>query len=258
MWEVKKVTAGYRVTLTYNLIFKPSSKLLTSRTNMGLERKLNEYFTAADIGDVPDYEMSHPRWFVYLLDHQYTQKSLNWEMLRGVDRRRVAELLGSADHLGLEAHLALADIHETWSTEGDDSWGGYGGHGRWDDYGEIEEDEDEFGEQRRSSDSDEYELTELIDDEIELQHWVDRTGKLLKRKGHPVPRDMVCWTKAVDKFKPFNSEYEGYMGNYGNTLERWYHRAAIVLWKKESEFANLFVSDRSEALREIVRLLKKA
>jgi hypothetical protein len=251
--EVKKVTAGYRVALTYNLIFKPAAKALPSHSNERLERELKAYFSESDVGKTLSYESKHPRWLVYLLDHQYTQKSLDWRGLRGTDRRRVAELLDSANNLGLETHLALADVHETWSTEGDDyGYGSYAQRG-----GDYDNEEDEFDEGDECRDSDEYELTELIEDDIELCHWVDRNGRRLKRKGHTVPRSMVCWTKAVDDFKPFNTEYEGYMGNYGNTLDRWYHRAAIVLWKKESEFANLFASDRDETLKKIIGLLKK-
>ena len=50
----------------------------------------------------------------------------------------------------------------------------------------------------------------------------------------------ITWTKASDAFEPFESEYEGYMGNYGNTMDRWYHRAAVVLWRKEDHYPILF------------------
>jgi hypothetical protein len=30
--------------------------------------------------------------------------------------------------------------------------------------------------------------------------------------------------------EPHSPEYEGYMGNYGNTMDRWYHRVTIVVW----------------------------
>lgn len=63
--------------------------------------------------------------------------------------------------------------------------------------------------------------------------------------------------EAVDEFRPFDSEYEGYMGNYGNTLDRWYHRAAIALWQKEVEIEGVFVADPSEALTKLTDLLKK-
>jgi hypothetical protein len=167
-------------------------------------------------------------------------------------------LLNAAEKLGLTAHLALADIHETWSAEGDVSWDQYGGYGGYEyDDDETDEDEDESSDSNSDSDSDKYELTELIDDSYELRHWIDGSGKSVRMKEHSVPGGMICWTKAVDEFKPFNSEYEGYMGNYGNTLDRWYHRAAIVLWKKESKYANLFAADANAALRKISQLLKK-
>jgi hypothetical protein len=36
--------------------------------------------------------------------------------------------------------------------------------------------------------------------------------------------------------EPYSSEYEGYMGNYGNTIDRWYRRAAVVLWPRRHAF----------------------
>ncbi|WP_406169284.1 hypothetical protein [Streptomyces sp. NBC_00996] len=50
---------------------------------------------------------------------------------------------------------------------------------------------------------------------------------------------------------PYQSEYEGYMGNYGNTLDRWYRRAAIVVWPRERAFAARAEAGSGWALREI-------
>ncbi len=238
--EVEKVLQGYRVALTYNLIFQPSAEVIPPLQNQKLEHEVKAYFEKKD--KTPG--VGHPRWLVYLLDHEYTQKSLSWQGLRGADRNRAAQFLACADSLGLQVHLVLADIHETWSAEEDGSWDDYG----WDG---DEDEEDVEGEPS------EYTLTELIDDTIELRHWIDRDGHSLRRKEHDVPKEMTCWTKAVDEFKPFESSYEGYMGNWGNTLDRWYHRAALVLWKKDVQFLNLFVSDSDEALKKISKLLKK-
>ena len=49
--------------------------------------------------------------------------------------------------------------------------------------------------------------------------------------------DEVCETVSFDDLKPYSSEYEGYMGNRGNTLDRWYHRGAVVLWPRTRTFA---------------------
>lgn len=50
---------------------------------------------------------------------------------------------------------------------------------------------------------------------------------------------------------PYESEYEGYMGNYGNTLDRWYRRAAFVLWPKERDFIARAEADLPTAVTEL-------
>ena len=52
-----------------------------------------------------------------------------------------------------------------------------------------------------------------------------------------VSDDEVCATTPTADMSPHESSYEGYMGNYGNTLDRWYRRAAIVLWPRRWAFA---------------------
>ncbi|MFD0329113.1 hypothetical protein ACFQZC_15305 [Streptacidiphilus monticola] len=52
-----------------------------------------------------------------------------------------------------------------------------------------------------------------------------------------MPDSEVCASTASRDLTPYESEFEGYMGNYGNTLDRWYRRAAIVLWPREQAFA---------------------
>lgn len=53
-----------------------------------------------------------------------------------------------------------------------------------------------------------------------------------------VARRLDCETllALADELEPFASEHEGYMGNWGNTVDRWYHRAAVVLWPRERTF----------------------
>jgi hypothetical protein len=43
----------------------------------------------------------------------------------------------------------------------------------------------------------------------------------------------VCATTGSADLPPYASEYEGYMGNYGNTMDRWYRRAALVVWPRD-------------------------
>src|SRR5439155_3005042 len=66
-----------------------------------------------------------------------------------------------------------------------------------------------------------------------------------------VPDHEVCATTPNADLEPYKSEYEGYMGNYGNTLDRWYRRAAVVLWPRNRAFAARAEAGSQWALREL-------
>jgi hypothetical protein len=74
---------------------------------------LREHFSAP----VPRYyggpATDPPNRLVYLLDHEYTPRGLNWRRLKGPDANRVPLLRAAADKAGGEAVLALADIKTT-------------------------------------------------------------------------------------------------------------------------------------------------
>jgi hypothetical protein len=44
------------------------------------------------------------------------------------------------------------------------------------------------------------------------------------------------------------------MGNWGNTLDRWYHRAAVVVWQREQAFANRAETSPAWALDELAAM----
>jgi hypothetical protein len=44
------------------------------------------------------------------------------------------------------------------------------------------------------------------------------------------------------------------MGNYGNTLDRWYHRAAVAVWPREQAFANRAEASPAWALTELAAM----
>ncbi len=236
--EIKPVTSGYRVVLTYNLILKGTTWEVVIPANDAavtpLTQALRDYFDqrvdevharASTSGIVP----TPPKW-VYLLDHQYTEKSLSWRQLKNGDRLKADIIAQAAAELGLERYIALADIQEIWDCEADydDCYYRSRRRYRYYDY----EDEAPSGEE-------DYQLLDLIDSNMSLRHWVANNQEPADFSGLRIRDNEVCWTKTTDQFDPFSSEYEGWMGNYGNTLERWYHRAAIVLWRKEDRYPML-------------------
>jgi hypothetical protein len=131
----------------------------------------------------------------------------------------VALLRSAADKAGCEAVLALADIKTTHSAfkEGYDDYR-YGRH--WDD------DEDNYDDDDDSGDDTRYEIQELIDSAVSLTHLAPPDGTQLEDASLSVGGADVCASTPMGDLEPYSSEYEGYMGNWGNTLDRWYHRAA--------------------------------
>lgn len=243
--EVKPVKVGYRIVLTYNLMLDgaaagPSSAGSETPTETvdALAESLREHF-ATPLSprrhwdeDAPLREP--PNRLVYLLDHRYTARGLGWQRLKGNDVARAAALGAAAESCDCETVLALAEIHEIWSCKEpgwDEGWSRR--HRSW----QRDEDDEWYDEDPPVDDPDAYELEDLIDCDIELRRWIDSGGA----KAAPIltrVRDYeVCSTTPSSDLEAYASEYEGYMGNYGNTMDRWYRRAAIVLWPRQQAFA---------------------
>lgn len=223
--EVRPVTQGYRVVLTYNLIARccTAENQLSEQAVKALARDLHRFWqTPRQPRWTHDEVTGPPDRLVYLLDHQYTPSSLSWERLKGVDAARAAALRQAAEHLDAPVYLTLADVHETWSAEDV-----YPQRDYWDD----SEDDDMAVEPAPSP-----KLSELIDSDIELRHWLAPDDSPLKVDATGIDTDELCMNRLSEDCTPFRSEYEGYMGNYGNTVDRWYHRAAVVIWPRERDF----------------------
>jgi predicted 2-oxoglutarate/Fe(II)-dependent dioxygenase YbiX len=248
--EVLRVTWGYRITLTYNLLLHGD----TSRqegddgTVAELADLLREHFSTP----VPRYysgpATDPPNRLVYLLDHEYTPRGLSWRRLKGADASRVALLRSAADRAGCESVLALADIKTTHSAFADDE-----GYGYRDWYDEYDEDDDEYSDDAGDSER-EYDVQELIDSEGTLTHWTGPEGTRLEETSLSVDGDEVCASTPTGDLTPYSSEYEGYMGNWGNTLDRWYHRAAVVVWPRDQAFANRAETSPAWALGELAAM----
>ncbi len=253
--EVLRVTSGYRITLTYNLLL-----------HGGTSRPEGDDGTAAELADllrehfstpVPRYyggpATDPPNRLVYLLDHEYTPRGLTWRRLKGADASRVSLLRTAADKAGCETVLALADIKTTHGAFPADEGYGYRDRG-WHDY-DYDEDEDEDEDDEDASGSQgEYDIQELIDSEVTLTHWTGPDGTRLEETSLYVDRTQVCASTPTGDLTPYSSEYEGYMGNWGNTLDRWYHRAAVIVWPREQAFANRAETSPAWALDEIAAM----
>jgi len=235
--EVHPIKEGYRIVLTYNLVLEhnaPAAGAPTAAIN-GLADTIREFFaTPGQARWSGDHNMrSPPDRLVYLLDHEYTQRGLRWNRLKNSDAQRAVALQAVARELDCEIFLALADVHETWSCE--DEYSGYSDYGQRYYGDEDDDDADENGGGESLGESSGPELTELIDSDVELRHWLGAGGRW-EAVAARVDAAELCYTRPSVDLEPFESEHEGYTGNAGNTVEHWYHRAAVVLWPRERTF----------------------
>jgi len=249
--EVRPVKSGYRVTLTLNLLADSEAGAREAGPVTDVAHCLTEHFATPAMRRYGGADPGPPNRLVYLLDHEYSQRGLNWNRLKGADAERAALLRAAAEGAGCEAVLALAEVKETWDAwpSGSDPWDDYD---YYDDDDEDEADDDDHGASRdRGSDHDDYQLHDLIDDEITLGWWTSPDGTGGEPISLQVPRSEVCATTPSANLTPYQSEYEGYMGNYGNTLDRWYRRAAVVVWARDRAFAARAEAGSQWALSEL-------
>ncbi len=218
--EVLPVEEGWRIALTFNLVLPktPAVAALSSSLQTDVQQALQQVMTQGDSGRLLPWVM--------LLDHEYTEHGLRWGLLKGSDRWRVAALRQAARNLGLTSHLALAELHQSWMAEPAPSA------------------------RSRRNPRPEMVPGELIEEQLTLDIWVDAQDDICSRQGVSVdPDDLLSFVETgADHL--VNEEYEGYMGNYGETLDYWYRRAALVLMTPLAALRSQFELDFDQALAE--------
>lgn len=243
--EVRPVKTGYRIVLTYDLMLAGDAPLAPAATNSivaplvaPLVAALREHFDtprpALGYGPKANQPQDPARRLVYLLDYQYTEAGLGWRHLKGSDGVRAAALVAAAETADCEVVLALAEVQETWQCEDPEDRPRFGRYRGW-----RRDDNDDWLEDEPDPvlDPDDYALGELIDSTITLDAWLECDGQAAEKISTLVRDYELSFTTPSSALKPTAAEYEGYMGNYGNTMDRWYRRAAIVLWPRTQAFA---------------------
>lgn len=168
--EVKPVTSGRRLVLTYNLVYtnlgapKPE---ITSPGTVTLLREILSIWLQKSQQDGSDISCLK----AWLFDHHYTDASLSYGALKGRDRTVAAHLRAVAGELGFHLYLANLDMEV---------------HGGCD--------EDEYADPFEEYDDEEDEEDEDEDDD---GYTVDRNSKAVHPIVDEVDRD-VWLSKVVD------------------------------------------------------------
>ncbi|KDQ15312.1 hypothetical protein BOTBODRAFT_187419 [Botryobasidium botryosum FD-172 SS1] len=245
--EIKPVTSGYRLALSYNLIHTTSA-LRPSLPNVQgpLLQLRNALLTWKQAG------YRGPPKIVYLLDHKYSLANLRGSALKGTDAHLASLLDVLARELDFCLGLATVECHAS-------------GYGRGDEYDddeyeyeyeyEYDDDEDDDNEDDDSEDDDSEDDDSEDDDN---EHYVFRrpvefdcrtmkttATNLINMEGclisdkldfsvgaygdgdHTIPSYFKSKIQQGDHYR---QEYEGYQGNTAGTFERWYRRTILVIW----------------------------
>jgi len=240
--EVKPVQNGYRIVLSHHLVVERRPDVTVSvapRQVTALAKALRKHFaTKRPTSRFSRRPPERPQRFAYLLDHAYSSRGLSWETLKQGDRESAEALRLAAERIDAHASLMLANVHEIYSCEPTDPpWG----RGRR-----------RIGYRYDPIDPATLELGEFCDESIELVDGVDADGN----PSPPLPpaindRDIAMARPSRD-LAPYRAEHEGWMGNYGDTIDRWYHRAAVVIWPRALDFALRAEGDPGWAIRQIL------
>ncbi len=237
--QVLPVETGYRVVLTYNLLLMgdtAATRTVATQAEAaaGLLRRHFAHVPAPRWhGD--RRAMEPPDRLVVLLDHQYTERGLRWSHLKGKDAACVETLRAATQLAECEIAFAHAEVYETRECHDDapPRWGRRG----WSDWDDG-----------RTAASADFEVGIVLDSAVTI---TPAPGEAHRFERDVDAVELAEVTPTVE-LSPYDSEYTGYMGNYGNTMDRRYRRAAMVIWPRSRAFAIRAKADPSGSLDELL------
>lgn len=120
--EIKPVTSGYRLVLTYNLVDDgPGALRFFANPDGHLESAMEFWKSACDFdqGDCPDL-------LVYPLDHKYPSAHLGFRRLKGIDQERILQLQSASKQHGFYLFLGNMEREVQRGADGEElNWPRY-------------------------------------------------------------------------------------------------------------------------------------
>ena len=242
--EVRPLRGGYRLCLVYNVTLARSrrrGKRIDAPSYGAVTARIAEL-----LGAWPETDETQKR--AVTLEHAYTQDGLTLDRLKGIDRARADALFEAAEQAGCVAHLALLTLWQLGDVDHDYADYSYRRRRRYRSrYGGDDDDDDPVRE---------YEMGEILESSLTASHWSDRHGEARQFGEIRVDKAEVVTGDALNDGDPSEEEFEDYTGNAGMTLERWYHRAAVVIWPRERHFAVLCDAGTQAAIAGLEAMMK--
>lgn len=216
--EVRPVTAGYRLTLIYNLLRQgggpaPMPPAYDEQTN-AIAALLAQWAAKLDqAGDDTTQKLIYP------LEHAYTSAELGFDALKNADAAAARVLVPAAAAAACELHLALMSIEESGSAHQHHAPRRRGRAYYRDDDADDHQDDD-------------FEIIEVLDRDLRLSQWRSPDGSHIALGPLPFVEEELCPPDSIEDMEPDEQHFHEATGNEGASYERTYQRAALVLWPR--------------------------
>ncbi|CAN5834202.1 hypothetical protein BH23PLA1_BH23PLA1_13690 [soil metagenome] len=238
--EIRPLRKGYRLALVYNLTL---SKKTRKAINAPRESEQIEQIRQCLRESLADESLEK---LVITLDHQYTKDGLAWDTLKGADRAKAKALVEAARQEGFKAYLGLLTFWESGSAEY--AGGGYGYSG----YGRRRRSYDYYDE----DDASQYEMGEIYETSLTAENLTDGQGQGLPIGTLTIEKEDLLDPEALTQVTP-EEDFEGYTGNAGMTIDRWYRHATIILWPERRHFEILCDRDSRAVVPVLIQMVKQ-
>ncbi len=195
--EVLPIASGYRLALIYNLIRVGEGPLPQAPDYGDQQTQLTRLLADWDrSGSLPDK-------LIYPLEHAYTEAEIGFAALKGQDAAAAQVLIPAAAAANCDLYLALLSVNET-------GWAEYSGGGHWRDP--------------------EFEIGEVSYSAWTLHDWRLADGSLSEMAALPFTEEELSPAEALADLEAAEVEFSEATGNAGASFERFYQRAAFILW----------------------------
>lgn len=197
--EVRPVADGYRLALIYNLLRLGEGPLPVAPDYDSEQRRLANLLTdwaASEAG---------PEKLVYPLEHAYSEAEIDFSRLKGKDAADARVIMAAARDADCDLYLTLMSVTES-------GWADYTGGGHWDDP--------------------DLEIGEVTDSDWSIHDWRLPDGSRLPMGALPFDEAELTPPDALDDLDQTEPEFSEATGNEGASFERFYQRAALVLWPR--------------------------